>query len=126
MKIYKISQNSIISSQDLQFEVEHLHRNYDDIIEGDLLERIGNWDFWIKTTYNIANLDLDEWYVDEDLVEEYVEKMKNNLNYPPIIIDDKSHERVTIVDGIHRANALNQLGHSTVQAYVPHVEGDNA
>jgi hypothetical protein len=121
MKIYKITQN-IVDSDYLASEVESYHHTYDDILEGDLLSRIQQYDRYHLVTYNIDNLDLDEWMVDDDLVQKYIKEIQKNPNYPPIIIDDKSYNIPTIIDGIHRLNALEQLGYKNVKAYVPYVK----
>ena len=120
MKIYKIAQNKIVDSKDLSSEVESLHHTYDDIIDGDLLSRIHRYELWGLVEYNIDDLDLDEWSTDEDLVKKYENKIKNDFNYPPVIIDNKSYGYPTIVDGTHRLKALNRLGYKTVKAYIPY------
>jgi hypothetical protein len=119
MKIYRMADN-IIDAFRLSSEVESLHHTYEDIEDGDLLQRIHKYAFWKLTEYNIDDLDLDEWSIDEDRVEEYVEKLKMNPDYPPVIIDNKSYGIPTIVDGTHRLNALAELGYKTVKAYVPY------
>jgi len=122
MRIYKISQNNIVSSEYLASEVESFHHTHDDIIEGDLLQRIQQYELWELVEYNIDDLNLDEWSIDEDLVEEYINETKKHFNYPPVIIDNKSYGFPTIIDGTHRLNALNQLGYKTVKAYIPYNE----
>ena len=64
---------------------------------------------------NISELDLDEFYIDEDLVEEYKEDYKPNEPYPPIIYDVKKQQ---IVDGNHRVNALHQIGIKKILGFV--------
>jgi len=122
MKIYKIAQSNIVSSEYLASEVESFHHTHDDIIEGDLLQRIQQYEFWELVEYNINDLDLNEWTIDDDIVEKYINETKNNSSYPPVIIDNKSYEIPTIVDGTHRLNSLNQLGYNIVKAYVPYNE----
>ena len=122
MRIYKIARSNIVSSEYLASEVESFHHTHDDIIDGDLLQRIQQYELWELVEYNIDDLDLEEWNINDDLVEEYINETKNNPNYPPVIIDNKSYGTPTIVDGTHRLNALNQLGYKTVKAYIPYNE----
>lgn len=122
MKIFKLSQTyqNIVDPMYLTKMVKSFHHNLADFEEGDLIDRIHNYSYWKLVDYDISKLQLDEWYVEEEYVEDYVEETKNNPNYPPVIIDDKSSNIPTIVDGTHRLNALNELGHTTVKAYVPY------
>ncbi len=113
---------SVVDSLYLCSEVESHHHTYDDIIDGDLLSRIEQYPYWKMVTYNIDDINLDEWSLDDDLLEKQIEEMKKNPSYPPVIIDNKSYDLPTIVDGIHRLNALDKLGYKTVQAYVPHTD----
>lgn len=119
MKIVKIAKATVVSAGYLASEVESLHHTYDDIIEGDVLGRIHQYESWQLVTYNIDDLNLDEFDTYEDLIEKYVKAIKVNSSYPPVIIDDKSYDIPTVVDGMHRLNALDRLGYKTVKAYVP-------
>ena len=94
--------------------VQKLHRNYDDFIDGDLGDRLDNYDNYELKDINISDLDLEEWDVQEDLVDNIVDEMKKNKEYPPIVVGDD----MSIIDGIHRANALNKLGFNKIRAYV--------
>ena len=61
-------------------------------------------------------IDRDEFYIDEELVEDYVEKIKNEgvENMPPMLISDNYE----IIDGIHRLNALLDSGFNSFLSYV--------
>jgi len=100
--------------------VQKLHRNYDDFIDGDLGDRLDNYDNYELKDINISDLDLEEWDVQEDLVDNIVDEMKKNKEYPPIVVGDD----MSIIDGIHRANALNKLGFNKIRAYVGVSEWD--
>ena len=58
----------------------------------------------------------DEFYIDEELVKDYVEKIKNEgvENMPPMLISDNYE----IIDGIHRLNALLDSGFDSFLSYV--------
>ena len=122
MRIYKITKSNIVSSYSLASDVETYHHTHDDIVEGDLLERIHRYKFWELVTYDIDKLNLDEWDLYDDLVDKYIDEIRVNSDYPPVIIDDKSYGIPTIVDGTHRLNALDKLGYKKIKAYVPYIQ----
>jgi len=112
----------IVTSDKLCCDVENIHNNHDDIIEGDLLSRISRFNFWEFKILNIEDIDLKEFSTYKHLIEDYMEEIKKNPNYPPVIIDDKSYSTPSIVDGTHRLNALDRLGYKQVRAFVPYIE----
>jgi len=119
MKIYRIAEElNIVPSYIVAGFVEDLHHTYDDLTEGDILERVHKYEYYKLVDFPINDLELDEWDIDEDRVADFVEKIKLNPDYPPIVIDTE-YGVPSIIDGIHRANAVNLLRHSTVKAYVP-------
>ena len=68
--------------------VQSGHREPDDFIEGDLTDRIYWFDDYELTSLPIADIDLDEHYVDEDLVDDYIEHIKDSpKTMPPIVYD---------------------------------------
>jgi len=93
---------------------QELHRNYDDFVDGDLGERIEEFSEYQLVEINIDDIDIEEWEIDEDIVNDYVEEYETNKNYPPIIIGDD----YSIIDGTHRANALDKLGIKRVKAWL--------
>jgi len=60
---------------------------------------------------DLDQLDLDEWNVDEELVEEFLDLDIETMPIP-LISDDYS-----IIDGIHRLNALLKLNYNKVYVY---------
>lgn len=60
----------------------------------------------------LKNIDLDS--VSEFLVKEYEEEYKNTNWYPPIIYNEDTE---MIIDGYHRANALENLGEKYILAW---------
>lgn len=90
----------------------HDQEDFDDT---DFYERITNYDKFILKYIDINDLDLEEYTLDEDKVDQYVEDYKNQKGkYPFIVIGDD----YSIIDGLHRANALNRLGERKIKAYV--------
>jgi hypothetical protein len=97
-------------------DVQSGHREPDDFIDGDIGDRIYWFDDYKLTSLPISNLNLDEHYVDEDLVDDYIEHIKYSpKTMPPIVYDPIAK---SIIDGIHRANAYANLGYDTIPAYV--------
>jgi len=114
--------NDILSGSDIYKYVEQLHRNKDDFFEGDLGERI-----WSKLLYiPISDIIIDEYEIDTDYVDEYINKYKETNNYPPIVLDrdisynykNKYKNKYSIIDGNHRTNSLNDSGVKLVKAWV--------
>jgi hypothetical protein len=60
----------------------------------------------------LKNIDLDS--VSETLVKEYEEEYKITNWYPPIIYNE---DKEMIIDGYHRANALENLGEKYILAW---------
>ena len=114
---YDLFENiSFHSSNELECLAENIHREYDDILEGDILERINCVDFYELMELPISLLDLDEWDKDDDLVNEYKKLDVNSM--PPIIVHEFSLDNYSIVDGVHRLNACHKKGLKTIKAYV--------
>jgi len=80
----------------------------------DFYERVFNHQKYILKEILMDSLNLDEYTLDDDKVEEYENGFKEYKKYPPIVVDDEN----SIIDGLHRANALKNLGYNTIKAYV--------
>ena len=61
---------------------------------------------------------MDEYQLDEDDVEEYIEMFKKKGFYPPIVLGKKSYGYYNIIDGTHRANALRKIGLKSIICFV--------
>ena len=97
-------------------QVKDIHREFSDIEEGDLPDRIYWFDEYKKSELPLSKINLDEFYVDEDLVEDYIEYIKDSpKTMPPIVYDPIAG---SVIDGMHRANAYARLGYETIPAYV--------
>lgn len=115
MKIQEVlNETKIVDARYVVDYVTRIHGRSADFSEGDLLDRINKFDTYEKTVIDISDLDLDEWEVDEDYVEELMVKIKED-GYDPIVFDP---DESSIIDGIHKANAMSRLGHSKMRAYV--------
>jgi hypothetical protein len=95
--------------------VYSLHTREEDFEEGDLIERIKSFPFYELKNVPLSSLDTDEFMTDAELVDEYAEEIRLNPDYPPIVFDPTNS---SIIDGMHRVQALEQLGYDTVRAYV--------
>lgn len=104
-------------------QVQNIHREMNDFDEGDLTDRIYWFDNYKLTSIPITDLDLNEHYVDDTLVDEYVNKIKESpITMPPIVYDPIAR---SIIDGVHRANAYAKLGYSKIPAYVGLTKSDS-
>jgi hypothetical protein len=96
---------------------QKIHRDPSDFAHGDLGERLEEFKYYNLTKgFDLTKLNKDEWSIDEDLVEHYKDliKEKGISDMPNITIDDN----LSIIDGIHRLNALLESGITKADAYV--------
>jgi hypothetical protein len=96
-------------------EVAHLHLRKEDLQEGDLLHRVGRFDRYVVRPVLVSDLNLGEFSLDEDKVAEYMEQFRATGSYPRIVFDAVS---CSVIDGLHRANALARCGLAEIEAYV--------
>jgi len=92
--------------------VECLHGN-DDFVDGNLGERIEWYPEYELIEIEPYKLNLDDYYLFDDLKDEYKDKYTKTDYYPPIVID---HNNI-LIDGNHRGNALNELGIKKIMAF---------
>ena len=92
--------------------VSRIH-NQDDIQDGNLAERIEEFDYYNHLDgFLISNLSLDSYYVDQDKVDDIIEEIQElGIGKMPKIVIAENGD---IIDGLHRLNALNQLGYTTI------------
>lgn len=93
--------------------VNDIHRNSDDLYDGDLGDRIYKYSKYKLVELPISSLDLDEWSHDVDYVASMAAMDKTSM--PPIVYDP---DYESIIDGTHRANARAKAGDTTIMAYV--------
>lgn len=92
--------------------VQILHGN-DDFIDGDLGKRIEKYSNYQLVEVDIDRLNIDEYYIFDDLADEYVEEYKKRGSYPPPVVTNKYR----LIDGNHRSNALNKLGITKIKVF---------
>jgi len=108
-----------IPSYEIQSLVQSIHGKPEDFEEGDVIDRINTYDNYIKKDIPISNIDLEEFDVNEDIVIEIIEHIKDSPStFPPIVVHPKMGDWYSIIDGIHRANAYAKLGKTMIPAYV--------
>jgi hypothetical protein len=101
--------------REVQAQVLALHSNTSDFDDGDLLHRLDKFDAFILQEIPISVISLTEFDLDEEKIEEYRLMYLDKKTYPPIVFDGISN---SVIDGLHRANALARLGFETINAYV--------
>ena len=95
-----------ISEEYIYNYVQYLHDDYEGaFIDGDLGDRIEEFEIYKLTELSISQIDLDEFYINEDSVLEYKSIIEETGDYPPIVVD----EDYRIIDGAHRAVAVSKL-----------------
>lgn len=89
--------------------------SYDD---SDFYERCEKYNYFVVEYIDTNKIDLDEYQLDEYKVDEYIDLYKQTNKYPTIVVGETENDNYTIIDGLHRANALNRLGFEKIKAYV--------
>jgi hypothetical protein len=109
MKTHKVG--DIISNETLYNYVDAMH-NFE--MDNDFIkDHILKYRKFKLIELNLKDLNLDNTSL--LLVNEYIEMYKENNWYPPIIYD--TYEDI-IIDGYHRATALDKLGKDKILAWV--------
>ncbi len=92
--------------------VSRIH-NEGDLSEGDLEERLEENTYYNHIVdYKLSDIDLNAYDLDEDKIEDIIYEIEEKgLATMPKIIIDKNGE---VIDGLHRANALNRLGYKKI------------
>jgi len=109
-----------VLSEDIIYQyVQYLHRSQDDFYDGDLGDRIEQFSEYKLMSIPISDINIDEFELYPDDLEKCIEKYSESGDYPPIVLDgDIEYGKFTIIDGNHRVNALNELKHQVVMAWV--------
>lgn len=117
--ITNVSIGTILSSDDVYSYCQKLHRNEEDFWDGDIGERIEKFSKYQVVEIPLDKIVTDEYDLDDDKVQEYVDKFKESSNYPPIVLGYYDNRwGYDIIDGNHRANALKELGIVNVKCFV--------
>jgi len=103
-----------IKESEIYQYVETLHVNGDDFEDGDIGDRIEESESYVLKKVLLSDLDLEEWYFDEEVAEEYAAKYVETNYIPPIVVSAAG----SIVDGTHRANSVRLAGKDYILAFV--------
>lgn len=106
---------SIADHRTVQLELLALHGRVQDFDEGDLLHRLDRFNAFVLKSVDIAGIDLAEFDVDQDKVDQFKVLYQATGTCPRIVFDEIDG---SVIDGVHRANALAQLGITRIDAYV--------
>jgi len=119
---YNAEIGQVLDESDIYNYVEQLHRNEEDFTDGNLPERIEQFSKYKLTEIPIDKINIDEYDLDIDYMKDYKKMFKETNNYPPIVLDGDTKwsykNKLTIIDGTHRVNALHRSGLKTVKAWV--------
>ena len=102
-----------LDARDVQDLVGRIHRDDQDLDEGDLCHRIWRFRRYELKRVSIAELDLEQWQIDDALVTRLAAMDPTTM--PPIVFDPLDR---TIIDRSHRANARARCGDTEILAYV--------
>lgn len=111
-QIYSAKVGDILPEDIIYQYVEILHGNHD-FVDGDLGKRIEKYKNYQLVEVDINKLNIDEYYLFDDLVDEYVDIYNKTKKYPPVVITSGYR----LIDGNHRSNALNKLGFNKIKAF---------
>lgn len=106
-----------VEEHEVYTTIKKSHRDINDFNDGDLGERIEEYRYYnLIHNFDLTLLNKDEWYVDDDLVKEYELMIEKDGigNMPTIVISDNN----SIIDGIHRVNALLNKGIEKIDIYI--------
>lgn len=114
-----VNVGDVYEESDIYQYIQKLHwkRDYD-FWEGDLGDRIEKFPYYVVKEVSIQDIGMDEYQLDEDDVEEYIEMFNKRGSYPPIVLGKKSYGYYNIIDGTHRANALRLIGLKSIICFV--------
>lgn len=101
--------------EDVYQYVQSIHDDYESsFVDGDLGNRIEEFEQYELQIVTIDKIDIDEFSLDTSKMREYIEEYKKSNDYPPIVLNNE----YGIIDGTHRVNALERLGLKEVKAWV--------
>jgi hypothetical protein len=109
----------VYSESDVYPYIQKLHRNEDDFYDGDIGERIERFPQYQVAEIFVDKINMDEYELDDDYFNDYVEKYKQIGTYPPIVLGYYDNRwGYDIIDGTHRANALKNAGLKSIVCFV--------
>lgn len=106
---------NVVSSDEVLKMCKDLNRSSEHFDKSGVPEKIlKNKKYELKKV-PISALNLGSIEYSEELKDKYKEMTKANPDYPPIIFDSTQND---IIDGNHRAKALQEMGYESIRAYV--------
>lgn len=109
----------IYSESDIYPYIQRLHIKDYDFYDGDIGERIERFPKYQVAEIPIDKINMDEYELDDEVVDEYVEKYKKFGTYPPIVLGYYDNNwGYNIIDGNHRANALKNAGLKSIICFI--------
>ena len=95
---------------------ESIHYSERDFDEGDIIERIEKFSTYELREINVKDLEDPCHYIDEDLIQEYMQKSINEM--PPLILGYYRDNSFMTIDGGHRTAILKELNKQKALAFV--------
>lgn len=95
--------------------IAQLHHNKEDLIDGDISERVFKASSYYLTTVCPQLIDL-EFNIREELIEQY--NQLNPKNCPPIVLLKYGDEFYSVIDGTHRLEVFKLKNITSIFAYI--------
>ena len=112
---YNAKIGDVLPEEDIYQYIQSIHDDYESsFIDGDLGDRIEEFEEYELKMIPTSEIDIDEFSLDTSKMKDYIKEYKNSNNYPPIVLNDE----YGIIDGTHRVNALERLGVKEVKSWV--------
>lgn len=113
---------NIINSDEVLKICRELNRKNKNFDESDIPGKILKYQKYALKKIPVSTLDLNNVQFNREILDKYKEIIKTNPDYSPIIINSENNE---IIDGKHRAKALEEMGYDSVRAYVSVLDIEN-
>ena len=114
MKMENLGYKKIMGRLELIDQSKLIHYQPDDFKEGNLETRFEEYGLYRLELIHINEIDVDEWIIYDDLIDEITEEIKNDITTMPLpVITDY----FSILDGSHRLTVLKNLGFTHVYVY---------
>lgn len=97
--------------------VKSIHHTSDDFVDGDIGERIEQFEHYKLMEVSISQLDRGLYYIDEDLVTDF--SKRDYETTPPVVVGGFYGNTFDVIDGNHRVESLVLNGRKNVLAFVP-------
>jgi len=106
---------NVVSSDEVLKMCKDLNRSSEHFDKSGVPEKILKHKKYELKKVPVSSFDLGSIEFNEELKDKYKEMTKINPDYPPVIFDS---EQGSIIDGNHRAKALQEMGYESIRAFV--------